>query len=452
MNKILIIDDDVEILNSLRIFLKRHFDFIQTEQNPENILSHLQKNDFNAILLDMNFSKGKRDCEEGLFWLRKILSDDSDAIVIMISAYGDIDMAIKAIKEGATDFITKPWKNQKLLATLTASIKLSQTKKENKQLKDTQNLILKDQNIEYGEILGNSVVIKEMQTLIDKVAETNANILISGENGTGKELVARSIHNLSHRNKSVLMRVDLGALPETLFESEMFGYAKGAFTDAKEDKPGRIELAYGGTLFLDEISNLSLANQAKLLSVLQNKKVTRLGSVKEIDVDFRLICASNKSLEELVNIGDFREDLLYRINTVEIKAPPLRERLDDIPILFDFYFNQFKNRYNKQTLIYPKSLTDSLKNYSWPGNIRELKHAIERAIILCNGTKVTINDFNFKSTVNYKLTKHNVTLDELEKEYIIETLNKCKGNITKAAEILGISRYTLHRKINKHEI
>jgi transcriptional regulator with PAS, ATPase and Fis domain len=282
------------------------------------------------------------------------------------------------------------------------------------------------------------------------VAKTNANVLILGENGTGKELVSRNLHNNSERFNSALIRVDLGSLTDSLFESELFGYEKGAFTDAKESKPGRIELANEGTLFLDEISNINVANQAKLLSVLQNKKLTRLGSVKEIPVDFRLICASNKSLTELVNQGSFREDLLYRINTVEIHVPPLRERLEDIPILFDFYFNQFKNRYNKENLNYSKTLTESLRKYNWPGNIRELKHSIERAVILSETNIIGIDDFLIKSSNT--IQKSNLTLDEVEKQYILNTLDKNNGNITNTSEILGISRYTLHRKIKKYEI
>jgi len=301
MNSILIIDDDLEILKSLKIFLKRHFDLVEIIQKPEFIPSLLEKHDFNAILLDMNFTKGRNDCEEGLSWLSKILKIDPEAVVLMMTAYGDINMAVKAIKEGATDFITKPWENQKLLATLKASTKLDKTKKENIKLLSTQKQFAKDQDQEYGEIMGESEPIKSMLSVLKKVAKTNANVLILGENGTGKELVSRNLHNNSERFDSALIRVDLGSLTDSLFESELFGYEKGAFTDAKESKPGRIELANDGTLFLDEISNINTANQAKLLSVLQNKKLTRLGSIKEIHVNFRLICASNKSLQELVN-------------------------------------------------------------------------------------------------------------------------------------------------------
>ncbi|MBI9055451.1 MAG: sigma-54-dependent Fis family transcriptional regulator [Bacteroidales bacterium] len=450
MNSILIIDDDLEILKSLKIFLKRHFDLVEIIQKPEFIPSQLERHDFNAILLDMNFIKGRNDCEEGLSWLSKILKIDPEAVVLMMTAYGDINMAVKAIKEGATDFITKPWENQKLLATLKAATKLDKTKKENIKLLSTQKQFAKDQDQEYGEIMGESEPIKSMLSVLKKVAKTNANVLILGENGTGKELVSRNLHNNSERFNSVLIRVDLGSLTDSLFESELFGYEKGAFTDAKESKPGRIELANDGTLFLDEISNINIANQAKLLSVLQNKKLTRLGSVKEIPVDFRLICASNKSLTELVNQGSFREDLLYRINTVEIHVPPLRERLEDIPLLFDFYFNQFKNRYNKENLNYSKTLTESLKKYNWPGNIRELKHSIERAVILSETNLIGINDFVIKSSNT--IQKSNLTLDELEKQYILNTLDKNNGNITNTSEILGISRYTLHRKIKKYEI
>jgi len=450
MSSILIIDDDSEILNSLRIFLKRHYDRVEINQNPEYIPSLLEKFDFNAILLDMNFSKGRNDCEEGLNWLKKILHINPDAVVLMMTAYGDIEMAVKAVKLGATDFITKPWENQKLLASLSAAIKLDKTKKENTKLRNTQKQISLDQEHEYQHMIGKSASMQEMIKVIEKVSETEANILISGENGTGKELVARTIHNLSKRKEYPLIRVDLGSITDTLFESELFGYVKGAFTDAKDDKPGRIELSYGSTLFLDEISNLNVGNQAKILSVLQNKIITRVGSIKEIPVDFRLICASNKSLAEMVNEGTFREDLLYRINTVEINVPALRERMEDIPLLFDFYFNYFKNRYNKENLSYSESVLHALAKYYWPGNIRELKHATERAVILAEKDKITVDDFSLKKS--FGTIKTNLTLDEMEKEYIQNTISNCKGNITKAAEILGVSRYTLHRKINKYEL
>jgi len=450
MSSILIIDDDSEILNSLRIFLKRHYDRVEINQNPEHIPSLLEKFDFNAILLDMNFSKGRNDCEEGLNWLKKILHINPDAVVLMMTAYGDIEMAVKAIKLGATDFITKPWENQKLLASLSAAIKLDKTKKENTKLRNTQKQISLDQEHEYQHMIGKSASMQEMIKVIEKVSETEANILISGENGTGKELVARTIHNLSKRKEYPLIRVDLGSITDTLFESELFGYVKGAFTDAKDDKPGRIELSYGSTLFLDEISNLNIGNQAKILSVLQNKIITRVGSIKEIPVDFRLICASNKSLTEMVKVGTFREDLLYRINTVEINVPALRERAEDIPLLFEFYFNYFKNRYNKENLTYNENVTQALVKYNWAGNIRELKHATERAVILADKNKITFEDFSLKKSSG--IIKTNLTLDEMEKEYILNTISNCKGNITKAAQILGISRYTLHRKINKYEL
>lgn len=451
-SNILIIDDNKEIRESLELFLRRHFSNIKSLSSPKTLISTLSQEDFDVILLDMNFLPGKHSGNEGMFWLREILNFDREAIVILITAYGKVNIAVEAIKEGAFNFILKPWDNNKLLSTIKAGIKLRKSQQEVEKLKVQKKALnsIIDQNFSY--LKGLSPEIRQVDELIDKVAETDANILILGENGTGKEFVARQIHKKSKRNDQVFMSVDLSALTETLFESELFGYTKGAFTDAKEDKQGKIEAAHGGTLFLDEIGNLPMHLQSKLLTVLQTKSITRIGSNKPIPVDFRLICATNKPLHTLISENQFREDLLFRINTVEIEVPPLRKRKKDITIFSNYFLDIYSKKYGKGKLELSKSANQKLENYSWPGNIRELKHAMERAVILTTKNTLTPDDFAFTDLSSNTAHHDTLNLDELEKLAIQKAIKKSEGNMSKAAYFLGISRTTLYAKISKYGI
>lgn len=452
-SKILIIDDDRDVLETARMFLKQEYAVVQLEEKPGKIPEHLASTDYDVILLDMNFKKGVNDGEEGFYWLDQILKTDPQAVVILITAYGEVDAAVKAMKLGATDFVTKPWKNQKLLATIQAALQLRESKKEVEKLRGTQEKLIDDIDNRYADFIGNSPAILRVHELIDRVAATDADVLILGENGTGKELVARAIHRKSTRNKNVFISVDLGALTETLFESEMFGYVKGAFTDARHDKPGRFEIASGGTLFLDEIGNLSLPLQAKLLTVLQNRKVQRLGATKETSVDFRLICATNMALHEMVAEKTFRQDLLYRINTVEIRVPPVRERVEDIPILIDYFLQRYGQKYKRPGMKIEKSVLTKIKKYPWPGNIRELQHAIERAVILNEGKVITSAALLVSGTaLQPKKDTAPRTMDEMEKQFILQSLQDHEGNVSNTARTLGMTRTALYRRMKKHGI
>ena len=450
--KILVIDDDKDILLTTRVVLKKQFGMIKTEADPEMILQQLDNDFFDIILLDMNFSAGATSGKEGMKWLREIRKKDESAHVIMMTAYGDIDLAVKAMKEGASDFIVKPWDNQKLMATVINAYRLSQSKREIIELRRKQELLHQDMDLEFSEIIGSSDRMKDVFLTISKVAQTDANVLILGENGTGKELIARALHRESERAKEIFVSVDLGAIPETLFESELFGHVKGAFTDAKEDRSGRFEVASGGTLFLDEIGNLSLPLQSKLLSVVQNRLINRVGSSKETPINIRLICATNMPLYGMVQEKTFREDLLYRINTVEIKVPPLRERRSDIPLLTDHFTRLYARKYNKTGISLQQDVYQKLDTYSWPGNIRELQHVIERAIILNDKDILKPADFlimheNSRSTdlIGYRM-------EDVEKQTIQQALEKYRYNISKAADELGMARTTLYRKMTKYGI
>jgi len=450
---ILIIDDDYDVLKSSRIFLSRFFSNVQIEQVPENILQRLSSEEIDVVLLDMNFHKGRRDGEEGMQWLNEIIKSKPETVVILITAYGDIELAVKAIKAGATDFILKPWKNQKLLATVSAAMKLRASMNEIKNLQMGQRRLIEDWNNTYGECIGTSPAITDTLSVAKKVAGTSANVLILGENGTGKELIARTIYQWSDRKNKIFIHVDLGSISETLFESELFGHIKGAFTDAIEDKPGRFELASGGTIFLDEIGNLSIPLQAKLLSVLQNKTVMRVGSTKPVPVDFRLICATNMDLQSMMKEGKFREDLFYRINTVEISVPSLRERIEDIPLLFDHFFNQFSKKYKKYGLKVQPGTIEKLQQYDWPGNVREFQHCIERAIILSERKEIMPDEFLPPTHASRQWSNQQEhRLDQVEKNHILEIIEKNGGNITKAAKDLGISRSSLHRRLKKYDL
>ena len=448
---ILIVDDDRDVLETARMFLKQEFSNVQIEDAPGKIPSLLKLKAFDVILLDMNFRKGVNDGEEGFYWLDQIIKTDPDAVVILITAYGEVDLAVKAMKNGAVDFVLKPWKNQKLLATIMAAFQLRQSKKEVEKLKVTQEKLADVIDQPYQDFIGDSPAIQRVHEIISRVADTDASVLILGENGTGKELVARALHRQSSRKHKVFISVDLGAISETLFESELFGHVKGAFTDAKQDKPGRFEIASGGTIFLDEIGNLSPALQAKLLTVLQQKKIQRVGSNVEIPVDFRLIAATNMNLHEMVYERKFRQDLLYRINTVEIRVPSLRERIEDIPLLLDYFLQRYALKYKRNGVRVEKAVVNKLKKYSWPGNIRELQHAVERALILNDGKVIHSADVLI-SEMNPLPKKDSspMTLDEMEKQFIQQTMMDHGGNVTDTARTLGMTRTALYRRMRKH--
>ncbi len=450
--KILIIDDDEDVLFSARLLLKQHYSIVQIEKNPEQIPSILKNERYDIVLLDMNFSGNATSGSEGFNWLKKILEIDPTSIVILITAFGTIEMAVKAIKEGATDFVLKPWQNEKLLATISSAMKLSQSQQRIDNLLSRQKQLSKDIDQQFHNIIGISEEMQKIFNTIQKVAMTDANILILGENGTGKELVARAIHRQSNRADEIFLNVDMGAISESLFESELFGYVKGAFTDAKEDKAGRFEIASGGTLFLDEIGNLSFNLQMKLLSVLQNRTVTRLGSNISKQIDIRLVCATNIPIEELISEKRFRQDLLYRINTVEINLPPLRKRIEDIPLLVKHFLKIYCKKYNKSEKEINPAALKRLEKYHWPGNIRELQHTIERVVIMNDSQELLPEDFYF-SVQDIKeddLKLNNFDLEEAEKLLIIKAVSKYNGNLTRAAKDLGLTRASLYRRLEKY--
>jgi DNA-binding NtrC family response regulator len=452
--KILIVDDNEDLLKAAKMFLKRHIAQVDIEKNPEALPALLGNEDYDVILLDMNFTKDVSSGSEGYYWLEKILQIDPSAVVVLITAYGDVQMAVKAIKAGATDFVLKPWENEKLLATLFSAMRLRETRDEVQTLKIKNQEINQALNEKYSDILGTSAAMQRIFQTIDRVAHTDANVLILGENGTGKELIARAIHRNSARKAESFVSVDLGSITETLFESELFGHKKGAFTDAKEDRPGRFEMAHGGSLFLDEIGNLSMPLQAKLLTVLQNRRVSRVGANKETPIDLRLICATNMPLYDMVKENRFRQDLLYRINTIEIEIPSLRDRMEDIPILANHFLKQYSAKYSKNINKISEGAMTRMHKHPWPGNIRELQHAIERAVILSNSSVLQPEDFNF-SVNNGKeneqaLSLDQYNLDEVEKLLIRKVLKKYNGNITQAASELGLTRSSLYRRLEKH--
>jgi DNA-binding NtrC family response regulator len=452
LSKILIVDDDRDILETARMFLKQEFS-VDLEQDPKRIPNLIKNNDYDVILLDMNFKAGVNDGEEGFYWLSEILKVDPQAVVILITAYGEVDLAVKAMKQGATDFVLKPWKNQKLLATILSALQLRKSRRELEKLKSTQQKLSDDIDQPYSDFIGSSTAIKRVQELIDRVAATDADVLILGENGTGKELVARAIHRQSNRKNKVFISVDLGAITETLFESELFGHVKGAFTDAKQDKPGRFELAAGGSIFLDEIGNLSMALQSKLLTVLQNRRVQRVGAAKDIAVDFRLICATNMDLHEMVYEKKFRQDLLYRINTVEIRIPALRERTEDIPSLTDHFLQLYGKKYKRTGMKVDKAVMSKMQKYFWPGNIRELQHAIERAVILSEDKIIRTPELIISGNVmKPKDQSAPKTLEEMEKIFILQSLDENDGNVSQTAIALGMTRTALYRRMKKHGI
>ncbi|MDZ7289246.1 MAG: sigma-54 dependent transcriptional regulator [candidate division KSB1 bacterium] len=452
LGKILVVDDDEDVLLAARLFLKQHVALVHTEKNPEKIPTLLKNESYDVILLDMNFTRDVSSGREGFYWLDKILEIDPAAVVVLITAYGDVEMAVRAIKAGATDFVLKPWQNEKLLATLSAAMNLRQSRIEVDQLRSRQLLLSADMDQQFQGFVGTCPAIQKVFATIQKVAKTDATVLILGENGTGKELVARELHRQSLRAKEVFVSVDMGALSETLFESELFGHVKGAFTDAKEDRAGRFEIASGGTLFLDEIGNLSLPLQAKLLTVIQNQQVTRVGSNKPRPIDVRLICATNLPIYEMVARKEFRQDLLYRINTVEIHLPPLRERVEDIPLLVDHFLAMYARKYQKPVRRLSPATLKKLEKYSWPGNVRELQHAVERAVIMSESQVLQPSDFFLTAPEGKEeaLIFEDYNLEEVEKVIIQKALSKHGGNISHAAKELGLTRAALYRRLEKY--
>ena len=448
--KILMIDDDEDVLLAAKMLLKKSSHQVIIEKNPNKIPFLLNNDTYDVILLDMNFSKDTTSGKEGFEWLRQIKEKDPHAVVIMITAFGDVEMAVRALKEGATDFILKPWQNEKLVATISTAIKLKKSYNEVDKLRKAKQMLEEQISQPFRDIIGQSNALKDVFALIDKVAKTDANVLILGENGTGKELVARAIHQKSMRKDNSFVAVDMGAITETLFESELFGHKKGSFTDAREDRPGRFELAHGGTLFLDEIGNLSIGLQSKLLSALQSRLVTRVGSNQAMEVDIRLICATNLNLHQMVADGKFRQDLLYRINTVEITIPPLCDRVDDIPMLANHFLDHYSKKYRKEVLSISPEAMNKLKKYPWPGNVRELQHSIERALIMADSPTLQESDFLFSRKGSDAINADTLNLDEVEKVAVTKAIQLHNGNISKAAEELGLTRASLYRRMEKY--
>jgi two-component system response regulator HydG len=446
---ILIVDDDEHVLLTSKMILKNFFENIDTLLSPKTLESNLKQTDYDVVLLDMNFKAGVTSGNEGIFWMNRIRQISPQTQVVMQTAYSDIELAVKSIKEGAVDFLPKPWDKEKLVATIINAYQQARARKENKELKSRHKALQHHLNQNNQVFIASSAAMENVIHAIQQVAATDANVLLLGENGTGKEVVARAIHNQSNRADEAFISVDLGSVPATLFESEMFGHEKGSFTDAKETRIGKFELANKGTLFLDEIGNLSADLQVKLLSVIQSRSLTKIGSSKVVQLDVRIICATNAPIYEMVKNGTFRQDLFYRVKTIEIKLPPLRERREDIPLLTKYYLEEFSRRYNKEVEL-DDALLQKLSHYAWPGNIRELQHAVERAVILGKGPLLKAEDFQLSPTVESDTGPTTLNLSDVEKNVIKHALKKCNGNLTRASEELGIGRTTLYRKIDEY--
>ena len=462
---ILIVDDDEDILVAGKLLLKRHYGTIVTCNRPENVANLMAEHSFDAILLDMNFGPGESSGEQGFFWLSRILEIDPQAVIVMITAHGGVNVAVEAMKRGATDFIAKPWQNEKVVATLSASVKLRRSRSEAEELKKTNKAIVKAVSEPKQPILGDSAAMREVLSLVERTAPTDANVLILGENGTGKELIARELHRQSHRADKVFMSVDLGALTESLFESELFGHKKGAFTDARDDRIGHLQAASGGTLFLDEIGNLPLHLQAKLLTVLEQRQVAPVGSDRKVPIDVRVIAATNVPLTKLRKEDVFRQDLLFRLNTVEITLPPLRQRRDDIPEIAAYYAAFYARKYSMPEKGFSAPALQAMTRYDWPGNVRALRHAIERAVILSEGEDFGAEDFQLEDQPNQPGAEAGVkvaipvleadgeidlNLERLERRAIEEALKHHRYNISHAAKELGLTRAALYRRMEKH--
>jgi DNA-binding NtrC family response regulator len=451
--RLLIVDDHKQVLKALIQLLEPEFDGIASISNPNQIISYIYKEEFDVILLDMNFSAGVNTGNEGIYWLNRILKFDPLAAVVMITAYSDVNLAVRAIKEGATDFVVKPWDNNKLITTMQTAFKLRQSKIENKKLRERQKQINKGIMNQSDPLIGKSQVMGKVVQTLNKVAKTDANVLVVGENGTGKELIVKEIHNISSRADEVFISIDIGTITESLFESEMFGHIKGTFTDAREDRTGWFETASGGTLFLDEIGNLSLTMQSKLLAAIQNRVIFKVGSKTPIPFDIRLICATNKNLGEMVSKNLFREDLYYRINTIVIEIPPLRDRGEDIVLLAEHFLKEYANKYGKFKLKFSSKTLDKLMKYNWPGNVRELRHTVEKAVILCESDILTPEDFitahsSQKSILHLKAP----TFAEIEKKALQIALDNNNGSVLKASKELGLARQTMYNKMQKYNL
>ena len=447
---VLIVDDDDHVVITSRMILKQYFENIESLNSPKTLETRLRQQDVDVVLLDMNFKAGITSGNEGIFWMNRIRTLSPHTQVVLQTAYGDIELAVKSIKEGAVDFLAKPWDKEKLVTTVVNAWQQAQARKENRDLKSKQRALQDHLNYDDRPFIATAPSMQALLHDVEQVAATDASVLILGENGTGKELVARAIHQKSKREHEPFIIVDVGAIAHNLFESEMFGHEKGSFTDAKEARIGKFELANKGTLFLDEIGNLPLDLQVKLLSVLQSRSISKVGSNKIVDLDVRIISATNAPINELVKSEAFRQDLFYRLKTIEVQLPPLRDRKEDIPILFDYYFDLYRKRYNKSIDI-ESTLISNLCKYKWPGNIRELQHAIERAVILCKDTTITTSDFqlmNDDSDLTPAINSLNLT--DVEREVIRKALIKCGNNLTRAAEELGIGRTTLYRKMEEY--
>ena len=445
---ILVVDDNKGILTAVQMLLGTCFEKVITISTPNKIKATLHDENIVVVLLDMNFSAGINTGNEGLFWLSEIKKEDASIQVVLFTAYADIDLAVRGIKEGAADFVVKPWDNAKLLETLKTAYNIRTANRKGISIATDKLVVSKESGMFWGE----SNAMQQLRSLIEKVARTDANILVTGENGTGKEMLAREIHLLSNRKKETLVPVDMGAITETLFESELFGHVKGAFTDARADRPGKFEVANKGTLFLDEIGNLSYHLQAKLLTALQRRSIVRVGSNTPIPVNIRLICATNRDLQEMVQKGDFREDLLYRINTIHVEIPPLRERPEDIVPLTEIFLSKYTKIYGKTAMCLSLDAKEKLKAQPWFGNIRELEHTIEKAVIIAERSVLDGNDFDFPRAKKKPVTKEATTLEEMEYNMIKNAMDKYSGNLSLVASQLGISRQTLYNKIKRYEL
>lgn len=451
--KVLVVDDDKGVLRSLEMLLEEEFEWVGTLSNPNLIPNHLADYKPDVVLLDMNFSAGMHSGNEGIFWLREILKKDEDVVIVLFTAYGDIDLAVRAMKEGAMDFVVKPWNNDKLITTLQAALKLKESRYQVKDLSRRKDSLSEELNRKKTEIIGESERMRQVMRMVKKVAATDANVLITGANGTGKELIAREIHNLSARAQEPLITVDLTAVNESLFESELFGHVKGAFTDAKTDRTGRLETASGGSLFLDEIGNLPYHMQAKMLTVLQKREVTPVGSNQPRPIDVRLISATNQDMDRLIADGVFRDDLFYRINTIHIEVPSLKDRGEDVVLLANYYLDHYRHKYNKVHLTFGEDALEKLRSYHWPGNVRELRHAVEKAVILTESERIGPADFFFhEERQGGKGEEWPLRFEEIEKKAILRSLANNNGKLVDAARELGITRQTLHNKIKKYEI
>ncbi len=450
---ILVVDDNRNVLLAIEMLLSQEFDRVSTISSPNLLISELRQNQYNLVLLDMNFKSGANTGNEGIYWLQRIREDHPDISVVLMTAYGDVELAVRALKAGATDFVLKPWDNTKLLATVRSAIHLNLSRREIKDLRQREKELKTSINRYDKEIIGSSKPFAEMLKTVEKVATTDTNVLITGENGTGKELIARRIHQLSGRSQELMVSVDMGAVSGTLFESELFGHVKGAFTDARENRTGKIELANKGSLFLDEIANLPLSLQPKLLAALQNRVITRVGSNETVPVDIRLISATNRNPARMVAEGLFREDLLYRINTISIEIPPLRSRTSDIPLLAGYFLKKYSEKYGKNPIEISERAMERMVRHSWPGNVRELEHTVEKAVILNESGRITETDL-FSGSASGYLPDPGDTLNlvEIEKKVIMTAIERNQGNIKAAAEKLGITRQTLYNKMQKYGI